>query len=80
MIEDQNMSRDSTILTWREKTWVERGQTVLANTLAGIIGAGMFVGALLVVGECLDGISRYKSDHERCLKHATNGYEIEHCK
>lgn len=74
------MSRDWTFLTWREKTWSERGQTVLANALAGIIGAGMFVGALLVVGECLDGVARYKSEHDRCLMHATNGLEIERCR
>ena len=74
------MSRDWTVLLWREKTWGERGQTVLANALAGIIGAGMFIGALLVIGECLDGVSRYNSEHDRCLKHATNGYDIKQCR
>jgi hypothetical protein len=73
------MSRDRTILTWREKTWNERGQTVFANALVYIIGAGMFVCAILVIGECLDGVSRDNSEHDQCLKHATNGYDIKQC-
>lgn len=73
------MSRDWTTLTWCEKTWSERSQTILANALAGIIGTLMFVGVILVVGECLDGVARYKSEHNRCLQHATNGYDIKSC-
>jgi hypothetical protein len=73
------MSRNWTMLTWREQTWSERAQTALANLLATVIGLAMFVGAIVVIGECLDGVSRYKSEHDRCLKQATNGYDIKRC-
>ncbi len=72
--------RDLTFLSWWEMTWTERGATVLVWAVSSVIGIGMFVGGLLVLGECLDGISRYKSEHDRCLQHATNGYEIRECR
>ncbi len=74
------MSRDWLNLTWREKTWSERGQTIVAWVGALIVGLGMAVGVLLIVGESLDGISRYNSEHRRCLQKATNGLEIERCR
>ena len=73
-------SRDWSILTWSEKTWSERSQTVLALAVASVVGLAMLVGALLVVGQSLDGVSRYKSEHDWCLKHATNGYDSEQCR
>ena len=72
--------RDLTFLTWLEMTWTERGATVLVWIVSSVIGLGMFVGGLLVVGECLDGISRYNTEHDQCLKRATNGYEIKQCR
>lgn len=35
---------------------------------------------LILAGVCLDGIGRYHAERERCLKHATNGYDIERCR
>jgi hypothetical protein len=58
----------------------EHGQTVLAWVLASVIGLGMFVAGLLVLGQMMDGVSRYSSEHRRCLQHATNGLEIEQCR
>jgi hypothetical protein len=74
------MSRDWSNLLWREKTWGERGQTVICWTAALVIGLAMFGGGLLVIGESLDGISRYNSEHNRCLQNATNGLEIKQCR
>jgi hypothetical protein len=40
----------------------------------------MFGTGLLVLGDALDGISRYNSEHNRCLQKATNGLEIKQCR
>jgi hypothetical protein len=74
------MSRDWTNLLWREKTWSERGLTVVSSLLALVVCAGMFVGGLLILGQGLEGVSRHNSEHRHCLQQATNGLEIEQCR
>lgn len=74
------MSRDWTYLLWSEKTWNERAQTVVSWALAGAFGVGVFIGGLIMLGQALDGIARYDSEHRSCLQHATNGLEIEQCR
>ncbi len=74
------MSRDWSQLLWREKTWGERVQTSIAFVVACVIGLGMFVVGLWALGSTVDGITQYKTEHDRCLKHATNGYEIKQCR
>ena len=39
----------------------------------------MLIGLLLLVGMMIDGYAQYDEQHDRCLKHATNGYEIREC-
>lgn len=73
------MSRDWTQLLWREQTWSERIQNVIAWTAATITSFIMFGFILYILEESLDGISRYNSEHRRCLQNATNGLEIERC-
>lgn len=73
------MARDWLNLTWREKTWNERGQTVLANTIAGAVGVAMFVGFLYLAGQAIDAQDNRSMERHRCLKNATNGLEIEEC-
>jgi hypothetical protein len=65
---------------WSWATWPERTQIVLAWTIASAIGLAMAVAALVVLGSIGDGVSRYNSEHERCLKNSTNGYEIRQCR
>lgn len=65
---------------WSWATWPERAGIVGIWIAAGIAGIVIAGGILLVVGESLDGVSRYNSEHRRCLQHATNGAEIEHCR
>ncbi len=72
--------RDWTMLTWSEKTWNERLQTMLAWVLALVLCLVIFVGGLIILGRSIDGIDRYNAEHRRCLKNATNGYEIEQCR
>jgi hypothetical protein len=74
------MSRNWTILLWREKTWGERAQTVLANILVGLMGLGMLFGVLWVLGRMIDHADQYSVEHDRCLKNATNGLEIKRCR
>lgn len=74
------MARDSTILLWREKTWSERAQTVAAGILACVIGTGMLLFALYVLGLMIENAGQYSDEHDRCLKHATNGLEIKQCR
>jgi hypothetical protein len=68
------------MLTWCQKTWGERLQTVFAAALAGIICLGGFIGGILVIGMIIDGEDHRREEHHRCLKNATNGLEIEQCR
>jgi len=45
-----------------------------ALTLAGAVVV------LSVVGMTIESIGQHQEDRERCLKQATNGYEIEQCR
>lgn len=74
------MTRDWSSLAWREKTWGERSRTLVIWILASIIGLATIAIALFVVNESLIGISRYSAQHTRCLRNATNGYEIKQCR
>lgn len=40
----------------------------------------MFIGALVVLGMMVEGYGKYRAEKDRCLKHATNGYEIKQCR
>ena len=74
------MSRDWSQLLWREKTWGERVQTSIAFLIACVIALGMFGGGLMMLGGALDGITHINTQHDSCLKRATNGYEIKKCR
>lgn len=39
-----------------------------------------FFVAIWIVGSVIDGAARHSEDHDRCLKAATNGYEIKQCR
>jgi hypothetical protein len=75
----EDMDRDLTFLTWREKTWRERGQTAIAWTGAVIVGMVIAGAILWGIFESLNGLGRHQSEYNRCLQHATNGYEIKQC-
>lgn len=72
-------TRDWTFLTWREKTWGERCQTAVVFALASVFCLALFAAGIMVLGDALGGIARYKAEHNRCLQQATNGYEIKRC-
>lgn len=46
-------------------------------TAITLVGA---VVVLSVIGMSIESIGQHQEDRERCLKHATNGYEMEQCR
>jgi hypothetical protein len=63
------------LATWREVPGI------LAWKLAGavVVVVGLIAG-LAVFGMMMDGAAYRSEEHSRCMKHATNGYEIEQCR
>lgn len=57
----------------------KRIEAIVAFSIACVVGLVMVAGAVFVIGESIDGIAQYKSEHDRCLRNATNGYEIKKC-
>lgn len=43
-----------------------------------VIGAMGFL--VFVLGPMIDGVAHRSEEHDRCLKNATNGYEIKQCR
>lgn len=74
------MGRDWTVLLWREKTWSERAKTVVSFSIASVVGLGMLLGIMMVLSKMIDVADERREDHDRCMKRATNGYEIEKCR
>jgi hypothetical protein len=74
------MSRDWTKILWRDQTWGERAQNVIAWTFAWVIGLAMLVGVLLVLGMMMDANDHHYIEYDYCMKHATNGYNIQKCR
>src|ERR1700676_1325552 len=67
-------------MPWHVARWRERVGIIL---FWGIIWCGVFpamlIGGLMLMGIVIDGMERYDVQHDSCLKHATNGYEIKEC-
>lgn len=61
-------------------TMRERIENVLGFCFAAAIGFGLFVGGIWWIGGMVDGVTYYKTERDRCLKQATNGYDIERCR
>jgi len=64
---------------WKDADWKERVQISICAVVAVFIALGMFGLGLYVIAASIDGITITKSEHDRCLKQATNGYEIREC-
>lgn len=57
----------------------EKITNFFACLIACVLGVIGFFATLMVLGMMLDGVSQYNVEHDRCLKHATNGLEIRAC-
>lgn len=68
-------------MPWSVAYWYERiGIIAFYGFMWGIVLPAMTVGMLWVFGMMIDGNDRYHEENDRCLKHATNGYEIRECR
>lgn len=66
--------------SWEWATPCERLMVIGGWTFAGLVGAAIGAGILFALGSSVEGVTRYKSEHNRCLQNATNGYEILQCR
>lgn len=68
-------------MPWHVANWRERIGIVLFYAVGwGVVFPAMLVGMLMLVGMIGEGITQHKTEHDRCLKQATNGYEIKQCR
>jgi phosphate/sulfate permease len=65
--------------SWSWATWSERAGMVAVWIVASAVGLAMAIGVLFVIESSIDGITQHIIEHDRCLKQATNGYEIKRC-
>jgi hypothetical protein len=64
-----------------ECSWFERIQLIFMWIIMwGVVLPVMFIGVIYLLGSMGESYSQYREDYDRCMKHATNGYEIERCK
>jgi hypothetical protein len=54
-------------------------RNVIAHAIEGIVALVGALALIVIVGMVIESRVAYVEDHERCLKQATNGYEIEQC-
>jgi hypothetical protein len=58
------------------KRWQERAiQVALWITVFPV----MLLGGIVLIGMLIESRAQYDEQHDRCLKNATNGYEIREC-
>jgi hypothetical protein len=54
-------------------------RNVIAHAIDGIVALVGALALIVIVGMVIESRGTYVEDHERCLKQAINGYEIEQC-
>lgn len=59
------------------KLWQEK---MLLAIMWVVVFPAMIFGALMFLDLVVKGYSKYLTEHDRCLKNATNGYEIRQCR
>lgn len=65
---------------WSLATWKERiGLLCFWAIMWGVVMPACLIAILAVTGMMIEGIGRQNAEHDRCLKNATNGYEIRQC-
>lgn len=68
-------------MPWRIAHWNERlGICLFYGIMWGAVFPALLIGGLYVLGTMGEGITRYNVEHDRCLKHANNGYDIRQCR
>jgi len=74
------MTRDWSRLHPSEMTWWELTQALFASLIALVFTLGVAVGVILIIGQIIEVQTQRISDHDRCLRNATNGLEIRECR
>lgn len=64
---------------WRLATWSERIVKVAIWVVSGAFGVAAFLAFMYVVVIFAENNDKINIEHDRCLKHATNGLEIREC-
>lgn len=65
---------------WRFATWHERFVKLFLWMGGAIFVAVGFIAMMALFATIVDNAAQRNVDHDRCMKHATNGYEIERCR
>lgn len=58
----------------------KRGETILTIIMCIVLVPPMFFGVMYVIGSGVDTIASNMESRDRCLKAATNGYDIKQCR
>lgn len=58
----------------------KRGENILTIIAGIILVPPMFLGVMMLIGLVIEGIGENSEQHDRCLKAATNGYDIKRCR
>ena len=68
-------------MPWRIANWRERLGIMLFYGIGwGIVLPAIIIGSLMLLGMMIDSADERSTQHDRCMKHATNGYDIEKCR
>lgn len=69
------------LMPWHVANWRERvGIVIFQGIMWGGVFPAILIGGVLLIGSIGEGLSIQNAEHDRCLKHATNGYEIRQCR
>ncbi len=76
-----SMVRDPDFPAWRTANWRQRTLLIVLNgVLWGIVFPAMVVGALVVLGMTIDGVSERRENLAACQKHAETPFEYHQCR
>lgn len=66
-------------VSFSQMNWWDRFVMFYAFVCSGVFSLWVFGFVFLILSSAADGISRHNVEHDKCLKQATNGYEIKQC-
>lgn len=68
-------------IAWATASWSQRLKLGALWAIAwGVVLPLMVVAGICFIGLLIDGFAERSETHDRCLKQATNGYEIRQCR
>jgi hypothetical protein len=77
---DKHWSQSAEMPPWRLARPWERVFMVLMWPLGAAIVVAGFILVMWLISSMADNYGQRQADYERCLKRATNGYEIQQCR